>query len=99
MKKYLSILVAIPLLIAGCSSSQQVAQPGYYEDRPLSYDVFYDQLQPYGTWTNYSGYGNVWVPGVGSGFRPYETGGHWVSTFDGWAWASDYNWGWAPFHY
>ena len=33
------------------------------------------------------------------GSRPYETGGHWISTVDGWAWASDYNWGWAPFHY
>jgi hypothetical protein len=25
--------------------------------------------------------------------------GHWVYTEDGWFWVSDYEWGWAPFHY
>jgi hypothetical protein len=65
----------------------------------VSYQVFYDQLQPYGNWINYPGYGYVWQPNAGMGFRPYETNGRWVSTVEGWAWASNYSWGWAPFHY
>jgi len=48
------------------------------------------------------GLGRVWHPYdsiVGAGFQPYSTHGHWVYTDAGWAWASDYDWGWAPFHY
>lgn len=91
--------------MAGCYTPGQVAQPDNYSysdnynNADLSYQTFYDQLQPYGNWVNYPEYGNVWQPNVRDGFMPYETGGHWVSTVDGWAWASDYNWGWAPFHY
>ena len=66
----------------------------------VSFQVFYDQLTPYGNWINYPNYGYVWIPTqVPQGFRPYATGGHWVYTSDGWAWVSDYDWGWAPFHY
>lgn len=65
----------------------------------VSFQVFYDQLSPYGTWVSYPDYGYVWVPGAGAGFRPYGTGGHWVYTEYGWTWVSDYNWGWATFHY
>ena len=65
----------------------------------VTYQTFYNELQPYGNWINYPGYGYVWQPAMGNGFRPYETNGYWVPTEDGWAWASDYNWGWAPFHY
>lgn len=70
-----------------------------YNNADVTYQTFYDELQPYGNWINYPEYGRVWQPYAGKGFRPYETGGRWVSTVDGWAWASDYNWGWAPFHY
>ncbi|HEY4206773.1 MAG TPA: DUF6600 domain-containing protein, partial [Puia sp.] len=67
----------------------------------VSFQVFYDDLSPYGTWVSYPDYGYVWVPGadVGAGFRPYATRGHWVYTDDGWAWVSGYRWGWATFHY
>jgi hypothetical protein len=66
----------------------------------VSYQVFYDQLSPYGAWVSYPQYGYVWVPtAVPHGFRPYGSGGHWVYTSDGWTWVSNYNWGWAPFHY
>ncbi|WP_160711404.1 DUF6600 domain-containing protein [Chitinophaga solisilvae] len=60
---------------------------------------FYDELSPYGRWTNYGSYGNVWIPNVGRDFRPYYSGGHWMYTDYGWTWMSDYSWGWAPFHY
>ena len=46
-------------------------------------------------------YGTVWVPSaavVGEGFVPYASSGHWVYG-DDYTWVSDYDWGWAPFHY
>ncbi len=66
---------------------------------PMSYQVFYDELSPYGEWMMYPNYGYVWVPNAGPFFSPYQTSGHWVFTNYGWTWASDYQWGWAPFHY
>ena len=65
----------------------------------VSFQVFYDQLSPFGTWVSYPDYGYVWVPDAGGGFRPYGTRGHWVYTDYGWTWVSDYSWGWATFHY
>lgn len=64
-----------------------------------SYQTFYDDLAPYGTWMNDPQYGYVWAPNAGSGFRPYYTNGYWVMTEYGNMWMSDYPWGWAPFHY
>ena len=65
----------------------------------VSYQNFYDALSPYGEWINNPEYGYVWMPNVGPDFRPYATNGNWVYTDEGWTWASNYSWGWAPFHY
>jgi hypothetical protein len=65
----------------------------------VSYQSFYDQLSPYGNWINYPGYGYVWSPNAGPDFQPYATNGNWIYTNAVWTWASNYNWGWAPFHY
>ena len=65
----------------------------------ISFQTFYDDLSPYGTWIEYPGEGYVWSPYAGADFRPYGSRGHWVYTEDGWAWVSNYEWGWAPFHY
>jgi len=65
----------------------------------VSYQNFYDALSPYGEWINYPEYGYVWMPNVGPDFKPYATNGNWVYTDEGWTWASNYSWGWAPFHY
>src|SRR4051812_27156734 len=65
----------------------------------VSFQIFYNDLAPYGTWVHYPSYGYAWAPGIGVGFRPYYSGGHWVYTDEGWMWFSDYPWGWAPFHY
>jgi len=77
--------------------------PSYNEDQAnndgMSYQTFYDQLSPYGSWINYPGYGYVWVPQADAGFSPYMTSGHWEYTDMGWTWVSDYAWGWATFHY
>ena len=39
------------------------------------------------------------VAAVNSGWMPYRDRGCWALTDDGWYWASDYSWGWGPFHY
>jgi len=65
----------------------------------VSFQVFYDDLSPYGSWAELPDYGYVWVPNVGAGFSPYGSGGYWVFTDMGWTWVSEYPWGWAPFHY
>ena len=69
------------------------------QQEDVSFQVFYDQLSPYGQWVDYSNYGYVWIPDVGNDFVPYSTAGHWILTDYGWTWVSDYDWGWAPFHY
>lgn len=63
---------------------------------------FRDVLSPYGTWVNLPDVGWVWQPAanvVGADFVPYATGGQWVSSDWGWTFQTDWNWGWAPFHY
>ncbi len=93
MKMLLYIFLLGATLLPGQPILAQNMQSG------VTYQAFYNELQPYGNWINYPGYGYVWQPAMGKSFRPYETNGYWVSTVDGWAWASDYSWGWAPFHY
>ena len=65
----------------------------------VSFQVFYDELSPYGSWVENPDYGYVWIPRVEPGFAPYATNGYWVLTEEGWTWYSNYPWGWAPFHY
>jgi hypothetical protein len=61
-------------------------------------EVFNEPLQNYGAWTQVDGYGRVWVPRVGYGWRPYYYG-RWVLTDWGWTFQSDDPWGWAAYHY
>jgi hypothetical protein len=97
-------LLSVSLLITSCGPTT-VIQSDSYQPAPsqpvedLSYQSFYDQLSPYGSWINYPGYGYVWMPNAGPDFRPYSTNGNWIYTDAGWTWASNYSWGWAPFHY
>ena len=69
------------------------------QNQPVTLQVFYDELSPYGTWIKDPNYGYVWSPNVDQDFRPYVTNGHWVNTDYGWTWVSDFPWGWAAFHY
>jgi hypothetical protein len=96
MKSNIKILVLLLALIvfSVIFTKQASAQQNY-----VSFQVFYDQLSPYGQWVDYPNYGYVWIPDAESDFVPYSTRGHWILTDYGWTWASDYNWGWAPFHY
>lgn len=65
----------------------------------INFQIFYDDLSPYGYWIDTPEYGYAWVPDVSSRFIPYRTNGYWVFTNVGWTWVSNYSWGWAPFHY
>jgi hypothetical protein len=98
MKKIKMYLIIVMLLIftMGISSLQTKAQVR----ASVSFQFFYDNLSPYGTWISYPHYGYVWHPNAGRGFHPYRTRGHWVWSDEyEWIWVSDYDWGWAPFHY
>jgi hypothetical protein len=87
----------------GAASEAAAIDPNDAEETdPAALATFRPALQPYGTWYDDASYGTVWVPDqavVGSSFSPYLTGGHWAYTDEGYYWVSDYDWGWAPFHY
>jgi hypothetical protein len=75
----------------------------YDDNDPSALTDFHGALDAHGSWTDDSRYGTVWVPNsaeVGSDFQPYTTAGHWVTDdSDNYVWVSDYDWGWAPYHY
>lgn len=73
----------------------------YNRHLTISFQTFYDQLTPYGEWISTSEYGYVWRPYIDptEGFMPYSSRGNWAFTNLGWTWVSDYDWGWATFHY
>ena len=94
MIKLPAIVLGLLLLLTG--TTQKVMAQG--ED--VSLQSFYDELSPYGTWIQDPQYGYVWRPDVEQDdFRPYYTNGRWVMTEYGNTWVSNYDWGWAPFHY
>jgi hypothetical protein len=94
MIKLPAIVLGLMLLLTG--TTQKV----FAQDEDISLQTFYDELSPYGTWIQDPQYGYVWRPDVDQGdFRPYYSNGHWVMTEYGNTWVSDYDWGWAPFHY
>ncbi|MGD0525854.1 MAG: DUF6600 domain-containing protein [Polyangiaceae bacterium] len=76
--------------------------PDAYDDNdPSALTDFHQTLDSHGTWSDDPTYGTVWLPAasdVGPDFTPYATGGHWAYDTD-YVWVSDYDWGWAPFHY
>jgi hypothetical protein len=95
----LNIKILTLLLVTIISSVIVTKQVSAQGPPQVSFQVFYDQLSPYGQWVDYPEYGYVWLPDAGRDFAPYSTGGHWIFTEYGWTWVSDYYWGWAPFHY
>jgi len=93
------LIMMFALLVTLCAGTVIAPNEASAQQASVSFQVFYDQLSPYGSWVDYPQYGYVWMPKVEQGFTPYATAGHWVYTDDGWTWVSDYPWGWAPFHY
>ncbi len=104
MKPFHYLLIATMLVILTLGNSIKAnAQQDYYDrydaQYGASYQDFYDGLSPYGQWLYDPMYGYVWLPNVGPDFRPYYTNGYWAMTQYGNTWVSNYDWGWAPFHY
>ena len=84
------------------AASDQAAGSTPDDTDPSALTEFHSALDPYGSWSDDPTYGTVWTPSpdaVGSDFTPYVSGGHWLYDDDEYLWASDYPWGWAPFHY
>src|SRR6185436_1578234 len=92
MKRILLMTALVVLATLGGSLRNSASAQANID---ISYQDFYDELDPYGEWIDYPEYGYVWVPreSRGGGFRPYETNGHWVWSDDyEWMWVSDYSW-------
>ena len=89
----------ICMLALGLVLIPSVQPRAFAQDAVVSYQSFYDNLAPYGQWVYDPAYGNVWVPNVEPGFRPYATEGHWAMTEYGNMWVSESPWGWACYHY
>lgn len=88
------LLLITFLQLYSCSSTQHATA-----QVKVSFDVFYNELSPYGRWATHPQQGRVWYPSVHADFSPYGTNGYWAFTDAGWTWISDFQWGWAPFHY
>jgi hypothetical protein len=77
------------------------AGDSYDDQDPSAVSDFHAALDSQGTWVDDPKYGGVWIPSssvVGGDFVPYQSGGHWAYGED-YTWVSDWDWGWAPFHY
>ncbi|PWS27632.1 hypothetical protein DHW03_08580 [Pedobacter yonginense] len=104
--KLAAIVLGLFGLLAGTTTlvRAQDYQDSYQDDGystgNVSLQTFYDELSPYGTWIQDPQYGYVWRPDVDQNeFRPYYSNGRWAMTEYGNTWVSNYDWGWAPFHY
>jgi FecR protein len=70
------------------------SQTGY---SPYSYGM--SDLNYYGSFTNYPGYGTLWQPYfVGAGWDPFMSGAWAYYPGSGYSWVSGYPWGWTPYH-
>lgn len=75
--------------------------PDYVTNYETTYNDFYgaSDLSSYGTWTNYSSYGQCWIPRVAADWAPYRFGQWLWIPAAGWTWLASERWGWAPYHY
>lgn len=73
-----------------------------FNDSPVSTNSMiygWSDLDAYGEWGFFPGYGYGWAPFVPAGWSPFSMG-QW-SWYPGWGytWISSEPWGWLPFHY
>lgn len=65
----------------------------------VSFEFFYDALEPMGEWVKVDSYGYCWHPTeVDDDWAPY-TDGYWTYTDAGWTWVSYEDWGGICYHY
>jgi hypothetical protein len=93
-----------PAMESAASVQETVVEPPAVAAPPpaaVNISFFYEALAPYGNWIQVDG-AQYWQPAaveLDPDWQPYCQRGHWVNSDCGWAWYSDYSWGWAPFHY
>ena len=92
-------ILSLPLvtLSPGLPLSATTAQG---QSASVSFQLFFDQLQPHGVWVRHARYQYVFCPtGVDASWRPY-TEGRWLYVEGrGWYFASDEPFAWATYHY
>ena len=75
MKSKIKVLVFLfAVFFASATFSQKASAQQPY----VSFQVFYDELSPFGEWVNYPNWGYVWIPDAGNDFVPYSSDGHWI---------------------
>ena len=87
---------------ADTTGAADASGDAYDDNDPAALNDFHPALDSHGQWVDDPTYGTVWVPAaaeVGPDFTPYQTAGHWAYDGNDYVWVSDYDWGWAPFHY
>lgn len=74
--------------------------PVQAQSASVSFNLFFDELEPHGVWVRHPQYRYVFCPtGVDTSWRPY-TRGRWLYLQDtGWYFASDEPFAWATYHY
>ncbi len=66
----------------------------------ISFNLFFDQLEPHGVWVRHARYNYVFCPtGVDASWRPYSHGRWLYLEGRGWYFASDEPFAWATYHY
>lgn len=76
-------------------------EPDTFQEPVADFELFYDELDDYGSWYESDDYGYVYQPLIviqDQSWRPY-TRGRWVCSNYGWKWCSDEPFGWACYHY
>jgi len=89
----LPVAALVPSLPFGASAAQA-------QSANVSFQLFFDQLEPHGVWVQHAKYRYVFCPtGVDTAWRPY-TNGRWLYVEGrGWYFASDEPFAWATYHY
>jgi hypothetical protein len=72
----------------------------YSKNNSTPYGYGYSDLNYYGSFTSFPGYGLLWQPYfTGTGWNPFMDGAWSWYPGMGYMWASAYPWGWMPYYY
>ena len=72
----------------------------YAKNNPTPYGYGFSDLNYYGSYSNFPGYGMLWQPYfAGAGWNPFMDGAWSFYPGMGYMWASAYPWGWMPYYY
>jgi hypothetical protein len=92
--KTLKFAIILLIIVSSFSFTNRVKA----QELSVNFSLFQRELGPHGRWMTNPRFGQVWIYND-PGFKPYYSDGHWEYTNYGWSWVSDFDWGWAPFHY